>query len=304
MNHEPSKGFKLTPEALEIISLEKNSDETSVVNTLDKTQRSTEDGVTHRAPVLDVKNLKVVYGTHEAVKGISFQVYPGEVLGVLGHNGAGKSSTMKRIAGGEAPSAGTISVSGYHLTDPFEVNKALKLLGYCPDLGGLIPSASPRDHMELTLKIHKKTHLRKAIQPLLRDFDLLKREHSPSKTLSHGEKRRLSVLLAVLASETLLILDEPFDGVDPHGTELTQAFIQEAKDNGLGIVLSTHLQQVLAKTVDRVIVIDDGLIVAEGPASDFVGEEGEAYYKSILKSNRRARDIMNGNDYEEAEGEA
>lgn len=238
-------------------------------------------------PVLNVENLTVQYGNHVAVKGISFQVFAGEVLGVLGHNGAGKSSTMRRISGSDAPTSGKITISGYDLTNPFEINKALKLTGYCPDLGGLVPTATPRDLMTLALRVHDKEHLTGSITPILQEFELFDRIDSATRNLSHGEKRRLSVILAILSATDLMILDEPFDGVDPQGTKLTQKIIGLAKSAGLAVVLSTHLQQVLAKTVDRVIVISNGVIIDQGPARKYRGEEGENYYAQLLHDNRK-----------------
>lgn len=234
-------------------------------------------------PSVTVENLHISYGKNRGVRGVSFELFPGEVVGILGGNGAGKSSTMRALAGANPPTSGNITVSGYHLTDMLTANKARMLTGYCPDVGGLIPSATPMEHINIALSVHNKKHLAPAVPALLARFGMTDKANQPTRGFSHGQKRRLSVILAALSAETLLILDEPFDGVDPSGVEETLSLIGEAKAAGLTVVLSTHLQDIITKASDRIIVVNNGVIVDKGDVRLFQGEAGVERYRASIK---------------------
>lgn len=234
-------------------------------------------------PVTVVDKLVIKYGNKTAVSGISFHIQGGEALGILGDNGAGKSSTMRALSTVAPPTEGTILTAGHNLSEMRGSEAARELTGYCPDVGGLVRSATPREHIGLTLSLHRKTHLWDNAINLLNRLDLTRVIDEPTSGFSHGMSRRLSVVLAALASDKLLILDEPFDGVDPLGVDATIDLINEAKDAGLAVVLSTHLQEVLVRATDRVIVMASGTIIDEGPSSEFKGKKGQKrYYDSLM----------------------
>jgi ABC-2 type transport system ATP-binding protein len=110
-------------------------------------------------PVLEVKNLTVKFDKFVAVDDISFEVYPGEVLGILGENGAGKSTTLKVLGGILRPTSGDIYLKGLDLKKIADANKAKEITGYCPDVGGIIIGATPREHVKLLLTLHNKPEL-------------------------------------------------------------------------------------------------------------------------------------------------
>lgn len=232
--------------------------------------------------IVSVQDLKIQYGSNTAVNGISFEIFPGEAVGILGENGAGKSSTMKTLATIAPPSDGSVVIDGHSMTDLRKIDNAKMLLGYCPDVGGLIRSATPREHIGLLLELHGKTEKWQQAVDLLDAFNLLHVIDQPTSGFSHGMSRRLSVILAAIASEKLLILDEPFDGVDPFGVETTIELINQAKKAGLGVVLSTHLQDILVEASDRVIVMEKGKIVAENRSRYFAGKRGKRRYRNLL----------------------
>lgn len=240
-------------------------------------------------PNVTVKNLVVSYGNDtKAVKDISFDIYPGESVGLLGQNGAGKSSTLKVLSTISPATAGEVSISGYDLNDFADADKARQLIGYCPDVGGVIRSATIREHIGLNLALHNKTHLWNQALELVERFNLIDHLDKTTAGFSHGMTRRLSVILAALSSEKLLILDEPFDGVDPVGVQTTLDLIQEAKDSGLSVIISTHLQDVLVKGCDRILVVVNGKIVDSGNSSEFVGEQGKnRYHQNLQKDNKK-----------------
>lgn len=234
--------------------------------------------------LINVEDLTVSFNGFKAVNSISFGVAPGEVVGILGSNGAGKSTTMKALAGIIRPESGKITVASHVLTNLREEEKAKRLLGYCPDVGGLVVGATPREHIQLLLSLHKREDDYDLGLHLVDKIGLAEFLDTPVGGFSHGMSRRLSVVLATLASEKVLILDEPFDGVDPIGVDSIEKIIHEAKASGLAVVVCTHLQSILTRVTDRVVIMRKGNILNQLPSSELLGKEGEERYKGILKT--------------------
>lgn len=232
--------------------------------------------------LVTVRDLTIRYDQLTAVNGISFEVSSGQAVGLLGGNGAGKSSTLKVLSGVAPLTSGDVSISGYDLTDSVEADKARKVTGYCPDVGGLISQATIREHIGLSLGLHDRVHLWNQALETVERFGLSDALDRVTGGFSHGMSRRLSVVLAVLAADDVLILDEPFDGVDPLGVDVTLDIISEAKEAGLAVLVSTHLQELLVRASDEIIVMNHGSIVDHGVSNEFLGEEGRQRYQSIL----------------------
>ena len=235
-------------------------------------------------PAIEVTDLTIRYGAVTAVQGLTLTVNSGEVLGLLGGNGAGKSSTLRAIAGVNPPTAGTLLVAGFDMHDPREVEKARAAVGYCPDVGGLIRQATPREHIALALAFRKSTHLWPQALELVDQFDLLAVLDRPTAGFSHGMCRRLSVLLAALTARNVLVLDEPFDGVDPLGVNATLAVVDLAKQSGLAVLISTHLIDLIVEASDRVAVMIGGLVVDTDHAAAFTGSGGKDRYLGSLRT--------------------
>lgn len=238
-------------------------------------------------PVLDVQHLTISYGPTDAVRDLSFTVEPGQVVGLIGGNGAGKSSTLRAIAGVNPATSGTITIAGNSLSKPDSAHRAHLLTGYCPDVGGLIPRATPAEHINLSLAFREATHLRPHAMDMIERFGLGYAMDRPTSAFSHGEARRLSVVLALIASRQLLILDEPFDGVDPLGVDATLQTVAEAAAAGVAVVVSTHLLSLLTECADDVLVMAAGNAVDSGPVDAFRGEAGATRYTELLRGALR-----------------
>jgi ABC-2 type transport system ATP-binding protein len=241
--------------------------------------------LTPRTPILSVKNLSIRYpqSLKPAVDNISFDVFPGEVLGILGGNGAGKTSSLKAIAGVLPYEKNTsILVNGYQLTNLEEKESARSLIGYCPDTGGLIRQATVEDHISLILANNSDINNLNAYG-IVEKMGLAEHIKKEAGSFSHGMSRRLSVVLATLNAKKLLILDEPFDGVDPLGVEAIQEIIGLAKSEGLGIIISTHLLSLLAETSDRILVMNRGRVIAEENKQFFTNADASNKYAELLK---------------------
>lgn len=237
--------------------------------------------------MISVSNLTVAYDNKVAVNDISFEVEGGTALGILGSNGAGKSSTLKVLSGVITPTQGEVLIGGYSMTKFHESNEAKMITGYCPDVGGIIPQATLREHIDLTLSLHKRLDMWPAALRLVEQYNLTNELDTIVAGYSHGMSRRASVILATLSSAKVLILDEPFDGVDPLGTDSVCHTIEQAKNAGLAVIVSTHLQSLLSEATDNIMIMTKGKIVTTEPSERFRGKEGELYYQSILDDYNR-----------------
>ncbi|WP_246372354.1 ABC transporter ATP-binding protein [Nocardioides pelophilus] len=231
-------------------------------------------------PAIEVAGLRVQFGAVEAVAGVDLRVAPGHALALLGRNGAGKSTTMRVLAGVVPPTAGVARVRGYDVrTDPLSVKR---LVGYCPDVGGLVPRATPWEHLQLSARLRRLTDWERGARDLLERFELGDAAHRVTAGFSHGMSRRLSVVLAVHHEPAVLLLDEPFDGVDPIGVEATLTAIDDARARGAGVLVSTHLRDLAVRACGDVTVLRGGARVATVPAAAMAGEEGARAYRALL----------------------
>ncbi len=225
-------------------------------------------------PALVADGLVKDYRGYRALLGLDLIVEAGEVVGLLGPNGAGKSTTMKICSGVAAPTYGGVRVAGVDLaTDPVG---ARRLLGYVPDTGGLFPRLTGWEHLELAARLH-------GLDPswvdhgraLLDELGLTEAAGRRTSTYSHGMSRKLSLAIAVLPSPSLLLLDEPFDGIDPAGSVAVRRLVREAVDRGAGVLCSTHLLEAAERISDRLVVIRAGQAIAEGDAAALRAQAGE-----------------------------
>jgi ABC-2 type transport system ATP-binding protein len=157
---------------------------------------------------------------------VSFEVRAGGATALLGRNGAGKSTTMRVSPASSRRPSGLAEVAGIDVAaDPLE---AKRRSGYCPDVGGLIPRATPWEHLQLSARLRGPAGLGAAGRALLEQFDLAARRTGSPPGFSHGMGRRMSVALAVFHEPPVLLLDEPFDGVDPTGVDATLEAVADA----------------------------------------------------------------------------
>jgi len=227
-----------------------------------------------------VNGLWVRFGSVEAVRGIDLVAYAGRATALLGRNGAGKSTTMRVLGGVIPPTAGEVLVDGVDVrTDPLTVKRST---GYCPDVGGLVPRATPWEHLQLAARLRRMRAWESRAQDLLERFELGDAAHRVTGGFSHGMGRRLSVVLAAFHQPGVLLLDEPFDGVDPVGVEATQQVIEDAKARGAAVLISTHLRDLAMEACEDALVLRGGSAVAAMDADRLVGEAGARAYRALL----------------------
>ena len=223
------------------------------------------------APAIEVKDLHKTYGDFEALRGVSFDVEPGEVFGLLGPNGAGKTTTVEILEGYRERSAGTVSVLGF---DPGDRPRALRAT-----VGIVLQSTGLYSH----IKVREAVAHFAGMYPHPRDVDevikltgLEGKERSVTRTLSGGQLRRLDLALALVGDPELIFLDEPTTGFDPAARRAAWDTIRSLKGLGKTIVLTTHYLDEAQALADRVAIVKDGRILAEGAPRE-LGTDGGPY---------------------------
>lgn len=212
--------------------------------------------------MIEVQSLYRRYGKTTAVDDVSFHIGPNEIVGLLGHNGAGKTTIMRMLSGYLEPSAGAIRIGGQAL----EGNAASiqRELGYLPENLPMYPEMMVADYLEYaaTLKGIAPGQRYEAVRQAIVATDLEKRALDPVATLSRGLKKRVGVAQAILGRPRLLILDEPTNGLDPQQTDHMRRLIQGLARQAT-IILSTHIMQEVDAICERVLVIRHGRLALD-----------------------------------------
>jgi len=221
-------------------------------------------------PLIVARGLKKRFGDFEAVKGIDVEVQPGEVFGFLGPNGAGKSSTMRMIACVSPASEGTLRLFGM---DPAVAGPRIRArLGVVPQLDTLDTELSVQENLWIYgryFDLSRAECKRRAVELL--DFaQLSDRADSVVEHLSGGMKRRLSIARSLINEPELLLLDEPTTGLDPQARHVLWERLYRLKQQGVTQVLTTHYMDEAEQLCDRLVVMDQGLIVAEGSPRELI----------------------------------
>lgn len=219
--------------------------------------------------MLETRSISRHYGSLKAVDAVSFTVNPGEIVGLLGHNGAGKTTIMKMLSGALEPDEGSILLDGQPVdTDPTRLQRTL---GYLPEHLPIYPELSVASYLDYAagMKGLGGDRRRQAIRDAIDATDLGERLLSPIGTLSRGLKQRVGVAQALLGNPSLLILDEPTNGLDPRQTERMRELVRRVATNAT-VILSTHVMQEVEAICDRVLIVRDGRLVVDSRLDDLL----------------------------------
>lgn len=214
--------------------------------------------------LLDIQNLYSGYDKVKVLNDISFRVKPGEILGLIGPNGAGKTTIIKSILGIVPPSNGTIKILQYDIKEnPLEFKRRV---AYVPEVPLLYDEMTLLEHLEFTAMSHglDKENFEKRMKELLKLFRLEDRLHYFPNSFSKGMKQKVMVICAFLYDPIVYIIDEPFMGLDPRATMDFIDLIKLKKEEGKGILMSTHILDTAEKVCDRFILVNCGQIEAVG----------------------------------------
>ena len=216
--------------------------------------------------LLVTENLRKSYGAREVVRGVSLRVRRGEIVGLLGKNGAGKTTSFGMVVGLVRPSAGVVRFLGQVINRLPMYKRARLGIGYLPQESSVFQKLSVSDNLLAVLETmaYGRAERRRRCGLLLEDLSLAPLADAPAYTLSGGERRRLEVARALALRPRLMLFDEPFSGIDPITVGEIQAIIRGLREKGIGILLTDHNVRETISVTDRSYLIDEGVVFCEG----------------------------------------
>ena len=222
--------------------------------------------------MLEINGLSKSYGSHKAVDNLSMRIANGEIHGFIGHNGAGKTTTLRSIAGIMQFEEGTITIDGHSIKE--EPLACKKIMAYIPDNPDLYEFMSGIQYLNFIAdifgvdvstrdeRIHRYTDL----------FEITNVLDDAISSYSHGMKQKLAIVSAWIHEPKLILMDEPFVGLDPKASHILKQIMREFCDQGNAILFSTHVLEVAEKLCDRVAIIKDGKLIRSGTMEDVKGD--------------------------------
>ncbi|NJE09491.1 ABC transporter ATP-binding protein [Thermococcus sp. MAR1] len=246
--------------------------------------------------MIEVEGLVKRFGSNVALKGITFTVKDGEIYGLLGPNGSGKSTTMKILAGIIPPSGGKAIVNGIDVSkDPLRVKR---IAGYVPETPVLYESLTPVEFFNFIGSVRRipKEELQERVETFVRAFGIEKYLGEMIGSLSFGTRQKISLISAMLHDPRVLILDEAMNGLDPKSARILRELLLQFREEGRSIVFSTHVLALAETICDRVGVIYNGEIIAEGTVEQlksFAHEESlEDVFLKLTESQEEVAGIV------------
>ncbi len=222
--------------------------------------------------MLEIKNLTKFYGSTRAVDDLSLSVAPGEIYGFIGHNGAGKTTTLRSVAGVLDFEQGDIFIDGHSIrTEPVAAKSVTAFLPDNPDLYDFMTGIKYLTFIADIYRIPKEERYDR-IKTYADAFELTGVLGSAIGSYSHGMKQKLALISALIRKPRLLILDEPFVGLDPSASFLLKGYLHELCKSGGAVFFSTHVLEVAEKLCDKIAIIKHGRLVEAGPTAEIVGK--------------------------------
>ena len=223
--------------------------------------------------MLKIEHLTKKYGNKKAVDDLSLHIAPGEIYGFIGHNGAGKTTTLKAAVGILQFDSGEITIDGHSVkTEPLE---SKRLIAYIPDNPDLYDYMTGIKYLNFIADIFgvNKAEREERIHKYAELFELTADLAEPIASYSHGMKQKLAIISAWIHSPKLIIMDEPFVGLDPKAAHILKGMMREVCDNGGAIFFSTHVLEVAEKLCDKIAIIKGGKLIVSGTMEEVKGNE-------------------------------
>ena len=221
--------------------------------------------------MIQIDNLSKNYGDVQAVNSISFSLSDGEIVGFLGANGAGKSTTLKMITGYISPTSGNVHIGDKNIID--DCIDIQKMVGYLPELNPLYAEMKVHEYLKFHASIREISgnEFTEALKRVVRECGLQGVVHRTIGNCSKGYKQRIGLAAAMIHDPKILILDEPVTGLDPNQIVEIRSLIKRLGREKL-VLMSSHILQEIQATVDRIIIIDHGKIVADGTSDELISD--------------------------------
>lgn len=223
--------------------------------------------------MLDIQHLTKTYGEKKAVDDLSLHIAPGEIYGFIGHNGAGKTTTLKSVVGILQFDQGEITIDGRSIkADPLSCKREMAYIPDNPDLYDYMTGIKYLNFIADVFGVDAQTRQAR-IRTYADAFELTSDLAQPIAAYSHGMKQKLSIIAAWLHDPKVIIMDEPFVGLDPKAAHLLKGMMREICDNGGAIFFSTHVLEVAEKLCDKVAIIKGGRLIRSGTMEEVKGDD-------------------------------
>ena len=225
--------------------------------------------------LLEVRDLVKRYGGRAVVDHVSFKVNQGEIVGLLGRNGAGKTTSFRMTIGMISPNNGNVIFDGMDVTDMPMYRRARRGMGYLSQEPSIFQRLTVEQNILAILETMRLSRAGRSerCDQLLEQFGITHVAGQLARTLSGGERRKLEIARALVTNPTMILLDEPFSGVDPIAVEDLQREICGLRDRGISILLTDHNVRETLNVTDRSYIIDNGKVLREGPPRELINDE-------------------------------
>jgi ABC-2 type transport system ATP-binding protein len=225
-------------------------------------------------PVIVVKNLRKKYGNKEVLKGIDLTIYPGQVIGYIGPNGAGKSTTVKVLCGLISDYEGEVYIKGINVKE--DTLKVKSIIGYVPELAELYEVLTPMEFLTFMGELYNLPSpiAEERIIKMITAFGLEDNLHQRMDTFSKGMRQKVLICSGLLHNPDIIILDEPLSGLDANSVIIIKELISKLANDGKTIFYCSHMMDVVEKVSDRIVLINDGIVIADGSFDELREQQG------------------------------
>ncbi|WP_257670846.1 ABC transporter ATP-binding protein [Parapedobacter tibetensis] len=238
-------------------------------------------------PIISISRLEKWYDSKQILKGIDLDIYPGQIIGYIGPNGAGKSTTVKILCGLISDFRGDVTVAGIDIRQDTLAVKAK--IGYVPENAELYDVLTPMEYLDFMGKLYSMDEetTRRRAGLLLHGFGLGEHRDSRMDTFSKGMRQKVLLISGIIHNPTVIVLDEPLSGLDANAVIMVKELIALLAKEGKTIFYCSHMMDVVEKISDRILLINEGAIVADGTFESLKNEHGETLERVFARLTGR-----------------
>lgn len=232
--------------------------------------------IVDQSPIIQISHLSKRYDSHLALNNVTLEVYPGQVIGYIGPNGAGKSTTVKILTGLIPEFTGDVQILGHDLkSEPLEIKKHI---GYVPEAAEMYEVLTPLEFLDFIGKLYDmdEDQIRRRSERLLKSFGLSENKDNRMDTFSKGMKQKVLLISGFIHDPQIIFLDEPLAGLDANSVIMMKNIIARLAKQGKTIFYCSHMMDVVEKVSNRILLINEGRIVADGPIEELKQRDDES----------------------------
>jgi ABC-2 type transport system ATP-binding protein len=247
-------------------------------------------------PIISISHLFKSYGPKNVLKDINLDVYAGQVIGYIGPNGAGKSTTVKIICGLLTDYEGSVTIKGFDVKK--QTIEAKRVIGYVPELAELYDVLTPMEYLNFAGALYglDETVCTERIQRMMTAFGLLPNINQRMDSFSKGMRQKVLIASGLLHNPDVIVLDEPLSGLDANSVIMIKDLISKLAKEGKTIFYCSHMMDVVEKVSDRIVLIDEGRVVADGSFEELKQQQGNKSLEQIFSSLTSGDSFSNSAD--------